>query len=381
MNKGLQDLCEKAAAIYHKHGCSIRSETSSDFQPNFKPDRSPHDHPDSQPDPPKDSPINYPRDFPAGLWRDLGRENLMGILVPKRYGGLGLGLTALGRVTEQLVISGASMGFGLSFLIHHLVCQHFITTHAGKGHREVFLSSMASGERTAAIAVSEPGVGAHPKYLKTRVERIDGDLIIDGEKSFVTNAPLADFFIVIAVTGTREQRNLFSALIVPRKTCGLTVGDPMDIGRLHPCPHASLTLERCQVEKTFVTGKPDLAFETMVVPFRRLEELMVPAIVSGGLVNRFKTLGNLLPKNLQKGESQTLEAMAGRLSQMVRSNIKECMNVKRYDFPPAKTRKFARVAEQSRQYIRDLMQTAKITPDREQEQFDKDLTTLLGLFH
>lgn len=305
----------------------------------------------------------------------------MGIIVPEQYKGLGLGLDALAPVTEQLVISGASMGFALTFLIHHLVCHHFIITHADKCHRDALLPSMASGEVTAAFAVSEPGVGAHPKYLKTRAKKKDKDLIITGEKSFVTNAPLADLFIVISVTGTKNNRNLFSAVIVPRQTSGLTVGKSMDIGRLYPCPHASLTLERCSVKQTYVTGKPDLAFETMAIPFKRLEELMVPVIVSGAMINLFKTLGSRLPVNLQKSEAPALEAMACRLSQMAHSSIKECMNHRNYNFPPAKTREFARRTEQSRQYFRDLMQRAKIPPDRNQDQFDRDLTTFLGLFH
>lgn len=305
----------------------------------------------------------------------------MGIVVPKQYKGLGLGLPALAMVTEQLVVSGASMGFALTFLIHHLICHHFIITHGNKYHWDEFLPSMAQGAKTAAIAVSEPGVGAHPKYLETRAEKKDESFIIDGEKSFVTNAPLANLFIVVAVTGVNKGRKLFSALMVPRETSGLTVDEPMDIGRLYPCPHASLTLKLCRVKQAFVTGKPDLAFETMVIPFRRLEELMVPVIISGAMVNLFKRTWNLLPKDLKTRKTPTIEAMVCRLSQITHSNIKECMNHKNYDFSPSKTREFTRVAEQSRQYIRDLMETAKITPGRDEDQFDKDLTTLLGLFH
>ena len=85
MDREIQELCERASAICLKHECSLGSGSSPDF--------------------------------PADLWRDLGHQNLMGIIIPKKYKGLGLELTTLGKVTEQLVISGAHNHFGPISLI------------------------------------------------------------------------------------------------------------------------------------------------------------------------------------------------------------------------------------------------------------------------
>ncbi|ACN14354.1 putative acyl CoA dehydrogenase [Desulforapulum autotrophicum HRM2] len=319
-------------------------------------------------------------DFPMDLWQDLGQESLMGILVPAEYGGLGHGLDALACVTEHLAVCGAPMGFALAFVIHHLVCHHFIHIHGSRHLWDNYLPAMARGKFTAAVAVSEPGVGAHPKHLKTRAVKDKEAFIIDGEKSFVTNAPLADLFIVIAVTGVKEGRNLFSALAVPRTTTGLTPGNPMDTKFLRPCPHSTLTLERCRVGSNQIMGKPGLAYETMVVPFRRLEQLLVPIIISGATANQARHLAVSLKIDLGNEKISAINAMVCRLSQLSHKNVKAHIN-SRSDgvFSPA-TQAFTETARQYQQSVRQLMEQTGTPQSLYQGEFDKDLSVLLGLF-
>ncbi len=320
------------------------------------------------------------RDFPMELWQDLGREGLMGIVVPKAYNGMGHGLDALACAAEELGVQGAPMGFTLAFVIHHLVCHHFIHTHGSRRLWDDYLPAMARGKLTAAIAVSEPGVGAHPKHLTTRAVKAGNDVIINGEKSVVTNAPLADLFIIVAVTGVREQRNLFSALVVPRNTPGLLPGAPMEMNFLHPCLHSTLSLEECRVKANRITGKPGLAYETMVVPFRRLEQCLVPAIVSGATAGQTRQLAALSKGGMENPEIPALDAMVCRLSHLARNTVNRHMNDTGNATVLREIRAFARAAGQYRESVRQMIEQQKIFRSKCLDEFDRDLSVLLGLF-
>ncbi len=309
--------------------------------------------------------------FPLDLWQDLGQKNLMGILIPEKHGGLGLGLTSLAQATEALVIGGATMGFALSFLIHNLVAHHFILTHGNNDLRNAYLPGLAQGSITASVAVSEPGTGAHPKHLKTRARQEDNGFIIDGEKSFITNGPLADLFVVIAVTGKRDNRNLFSAFIVPRDTPGLVPGEPMALPMLRPCPHNNLTLKGCRTDATAITGEADRAYETMVIPFRRLEQALGPVILSGGIQHRANTLAASL-KGITPGiDLDTMQSMAHQGSLLAHKGIES---------PLSTAREFCKCARKFQEHVGQLTKGKELPPSLEPDMFDNDLNALLRLF-
>ncbi|MCP4117978.1 MAG: acyl-CoA/acyl-ACP dehydrogenase [Desulfobacteraceae bacterium] len=309
--------------------------------------------------------------FPLDLWRDLGRENLMGILLPEKHQGLGLGLTGLAIVTEELVISGATMGFALSFLIHNLAAHHFIHTHGTRELRDAYLPGLARGGITASVAVSEPGAGAHPKHLKTCARRENGRVVIDGEKSFITNGPMADLFVVIAVTGEKDNRKQYSAFVVPRDTPGLFPGEPMDFPVLRPCPHNTLALKACGIEETAGTGEPGRAYETMVIPFRRLEQTLGPVILSGGIRHRANTLGARLKGLVPDHDLETMQAMALRASRLALQGVES---------PLSTAKEFSRCVREFQAHMEQLTVPGPDTPSREAKMFDNDLNALLRLF-
>ncbi|MBI9089722.1 MAG: acyl-CoA dehydrogenase family protein [Desulfobacterium sp.] len=318
--------------------------------------------------------------FPLDLWQDLGRKNLMGIVIPEKHGGLGLGLSRLALVTEELVISGVTMGFALSFLIHNLVAHHFILTHGTRELRNAYLPGLARGSITASVAVSEPGTGAHPKHLKTRARQQDDRVIIDGEKSFITNGPLADLFVVIAVTGKRENRNLFSAFVVPRDTPGLVPGVPMDLPMLRPCPHNTLGLNGCTIHGTAITGEVDRAYETMVIPFRRLEQALGPVILSGGIRHRANALAADLKGLVPASDLETIAALALRTSLVAHKDVESYEKAKDPAHPLITAKKFYRCAMEFQEHALQLTQEKKLAPSREADMFDNDLNALLRLF-
>ena len=169
---------------------------------------------------------------------------------------------ALAERTGRLDQAGAWTG-------RQVVARFFIIGFGDTTQRALLLPRLAHGDARLAVAISEPGVGAHPKHLTTRAER-DGDGVrISGHKAWVSNGPDASHFIVLAITAFDGERKRYSAFIVPRETPGLTLR-PMP--GMHDTNHCLLDLDACLLPQTARLGLADRAYETMALPFRDVED-------------------------------------------------------------------------------------------------------------
>lgn len=221
--------------------------------------------------------------FPRDLWRRMGEAGLFRLGIPRRYGGSGGGWPALVAAGEALVASGGSLGLALSWLVQQAVARFLVHGFGDAGQRGRLLPEMARGDLTVAFAVSEPGHGAHPKHLATRAERTGDGFRLSGEKAYLTNGPVADLYVVIAVTSEAAGRKRFTAFLVPRDTPGLSVTASMPLPFLRPSPHGGLRLDGCAVPVSAVLGEAEAAYEQMVIPFGGVEDLLMTGPILGAL--------------------------------------------------------------------------------------------------
>jgi acyl-CoA dehydrogenase len=160
--------------------------------------------------------------------------------------------------------------------------------------------------RLASVAISEPRVGAHPKLLTTRAEKDADGYVIFGEKAWVTNGPLADVFIVLAVSAVEGDRKRYSALLVPRDTPGLSIDEAPQYRALAPSRHCGLKLDGCRVPQTALLGAPGTAYEAMALPFRDVED----AVGTFGLLGAFRyVLARLAASSAGDAAAQSLGAI------------------------------------------------------------------------
>jgi len=224
-----------------------------------------------------------PASLPPELWRAAGEAGLLGVAVPREYGGRGLDYLAVTAAAAALVGAGHNPGFGLSWIIHNVVARLAFWELGREDQHVRFLPDLAAGRITASISISEPGVGAHPKHLETRAVQRGGEFVIDGEKSFLTNGPFVDLYVVLAVTGFRGERKEFSALIVPRGTPGATLTPLLDLGCFRPSPHCGLRLAACTVPAANLLGPPGEAYAALALAFREREDVVLAGLVLGGM--------------------------------------------------------------------------------------------------
>jgi len=204
----------------------------------------------------------------------------------------GLGQTApmsyavIAREEAALVERTGLLGAGGSWAGRQLVARFFIDGFGDAAQRAAWLARIASEECVAAVAISEPRVGAHPKLLTTRAEQAGDDYRISGEKAWVTNGPVASVFIVFAVIAVEDERKRYGAFLVPRDTPGLTIRELPEYQALPPSRHCGLLLDGCVVPRTALLGPAGSAYETMALPFRDVED----AVGTFGLLGAFRFL-------------------------------------------------------------------------------------------
>lgn len=236
-------------------------------------------------------------EFPMDLWQDMGRAGLMD---PGQFPDI----PSLARAGEILVHRGGCLGMGLSWMIHHLVAGHILAGNAEIKGAAQLLADAATGRKLISLAVSEPKVGAHPKYLAATAETAGDDVVLNGEKTYITNGPVADAFVVVAVSGSRGGRKTFSAFLVPRDTPGLTVAGPMEIPFLKPSPHGSIRMDDCRLGRDAVVGRPDRAWDDIVMGFRRNEDRAMTGLVNGAMARLLERVaGHLKAADPAGGEA------------------------------------------------------------------------------
>ena len=185
-----------------------------------------------------------------------------------------------------------------------MVARFFIEGFGTPEQRTTWQSQLAS------VAISEPRVGAHPKLLTTRADEDAAGYSIFGEKAWVTNGPLAEVFVVLAITSNEDGRKRYSAFLVPRATQALSIDEAPEYRALAPSRHCALKLEGCRVPHSALLGPRGAAYETMALPFRDVED----AVGTFGLLGAFRFMLARLARSAD-GDAATLSL--GRMIALV----------------------------------------------------------------
>jgi alkylation response protein AidB-like acyl-CoA dehydrogenase len=188
-------------------------------------------------------------------WNACARFGVLGMPIPQRYGGLGLGLSALLSVMEGLGYGTRDQGLLFSINAHLWTNSIPILVYGTEEQRERYLPRLCSGELIGANGASEPDAGSDVFSMRARAERDGETYVLTGTKTFVTNAPVADLAVVYATVNPRLGATGVTAFIVERGTAGMTVSRHFDKMGLRTSPMAELLFERCRVPATNRLGR------------------------------------------------------------------------------------------------------------------------------
>jgi len=192
--------------------------------------------------------------FPRDLWRLCGEFGFLGLPIPEQHGGLGLDTLTTARVMEALGRGCSDTGLAFSVGAHLFACVMPVLEIGDDAQKARYLPKLCSGEWVGANAISEPEAGSDVFALKTRAVREGDEYVLDGGKSYVTNGPTADVFLVYAVTNPSHGFMGLSAFLVEKDTPGLQVGRPFEKMGLSTSPIAPIYLEACRVPSSARLG-------------------------------------------------------------------------------------------------------------------------------
>ena len=190
--------------------------------------------------------VDRDRRFPREAIHAAREAGLMGLLVPREYGGTGMDALAFAICIEELAQACASTAVIVD--VHTSVGTEPILLFGDEGQKRRWLPPLASGEILGAFALSEPSSGSDAASLKTTARRNgDGGYVLNGNKVFITNIGEAGLYVVFARTGADERATGVSAFLVPADSPGLRVGQVFHKMGLHGSPTGELVLEDVSV--------------------------------------------------------------------------------------------------------------------------------------
>jgi hypothetical protein len=193
--------------------------------------------------------------FPRELWTKCAEFGILGLCVPAEYGGSGLDV-----LTAILAMEGLGYGCRDNGLLFALNAQMWsiqapILRFGSEEQKRSYLPRLVSGEIIGAHGMTEPGSGSDPFALATTVKKTGDRYVINGTKTFISNAPVADMFLVFATRNPKHGFMGISAFLLEKGVKGLTVSRPIEKMGLRTSPMAEVVLEDCEVPAGSLLGR------------------------------------------------------------------------------------------------------------------------------
>ena len=251
-------------------------------------------------------------EVPADIVKELQQRGFFGWSIPQAYGGLGLSTEEL--ILAAFEISQASVALRARVGTNTGIGSEALVADGTEDQKQRWLSRMATGELTGCLALTEPDAGSEATNVQTTASLQGEHYILNGRKCYITNAPIADVFTVVARTeeGSKGSAGL-SALIVERNTPGLRIGPAYKKMGQAGSPVSDVYFENCAIPTAnLIGGKEGVGFKTIMKVLNK-QRLHLSALCTGPAIRMLDLAIEHTQKRQQFGQPvgnfQLLQAM------------------------------------------------------------------------
>ncbi len=197
--------------------------------------------------------------FPDETIEKMAKLNILGLTIPKEYGGVYVDGVSYAIVIEEL--SRVCASTGVITAVHNSIAPFPIIKYGTEEQKKKYLPKLAGGEYLGAFSLTEPNAGTDAGGLQTTAEKDGDEYVLNGTKIFVTNGPQAGVSTILAKTDKTKGARGISAFLVERGTPGFTIGtleSKMGIRGSHQCEYV---LENCRIPQRNLVGKEGMGFK------------------------------------------------------------------------------------------------------------------------
>ncbi|WWD22740.1 hypothetical protein CI109_107233 [Kwoniella shandongensis] len=203
---------------------------------------------------PRAEEIDKTNQLPNDIFPKLGEMGLLGVTVPEKWGGLGLGYLEHTIAMEEL--SRASASIALSYGAHSNLMVNQLVRWGTQSQIDKYLPPLLTGEHVGSLAMSEPNAGSDVVSMRSKAVRSEnGGWVLNGSKCWITNAPVSSTFLIYAKTDTEVAPSKgMTAFLVERGSKGFEVGEKLDKFGMRGSPTAELFFDNVEIPEENVLG-------------------------------------------------------------------------------------------------------------------------------
>lgn len=204
-------------------------------------------------------------EFPRALYREAGKIGLLGVGYPENVGGAGGDITHILVSSEEMVLAGKSVGACVGLGSHGIALPP-ILAFGTEEQKQRYVPPVLSGDKVAALAITEPGMGSDVASIETRAVR-DGDhYVVNGSKMFITSGCRADIITAAVRTGGGGHGGI-SMLVIERNTPGFFVSNKLKKLGWRASDTAELAFDDCRVPVANLLGRENAGFIAIMQNF------------------------------------------------------------------------------------------------------------------
>jgi alkylation response protein AidB-like acyl-CoA dehydrogenase len=188
-------------------------------------------------------------------WRRCAEFGIQGMPIAADYGGLELDVFSCVLAMEGLGYACRDAGLLFALNSHLWTCEMPLLKFGSAAQKERYLPRLVRGEWIGGHAMTEPGSGSDAFGMRCRARRDGNRYFLNGSKTFITNAPIADLLLVFALTGTGKGFAATSVFLVERDFPGITFGKPLEMMGLRTCPLGEVFFDDCEIPAENLLGR------------------------------------------------------------------------------------------------------------------------------